>query len=182
MLVGLMGKMGTGKTHGMTVLGIYLHKMTGAPIYANYTLNGVPYTRISSLKELWQINGGIVLLDELWLSMDARMWKDNVAITRFINQTRKKKITLLYTTQHIRQIELRTRNATDILIYCEKKPEGHWLWFIDYQYQEIGKKFLISRPELFFRFYDTFETLQPMNMGEPLGGGENRGFKSNWRR
>lgn len=163
--------MGAGKTLSQTILGVYLHKATGAPLYANYTLNGVPYTKISSLKELWNVNGGIVLLDELWLSMDARMWKDNVAVTRFINQTRKKKITLFYTTQHIRQIELRTRNGTDILIYCEKKPEGHWLWFIDYQYQEIGRKFLLSDARAFYALYDTYETLTPMNMGEPIGGG-----------
>lgn len=167
MLAGVMGKMGAGKTRFMTLMGVYMHKMTGAPLYANYTLFGVKYTKIASLKELWEINGGIVLLDELWLSMDARMWKDNVAVTRFINQTRKKKITLFYTTQHIRQIELRTRNATDILVYCEN---GNTVTFIDFQYMQIGRKFVFDNPDLFNKLYDTFETLQPMNMGEPIGG------------
>lgn len=179
MLVGIMGKMGAGKTLSQTILGVYLHTVTKAPLYANYTLNGVDFTPIKSLKDLWQINGGIVLLDELWLSMDARMWKDNVAVTRFINQTRKKKITLFYTTQHIRQIELRTRNATDVLVYCEKRPEGHWLWFIDYQYQDIGRKFLLNDPRMFYSLYDTFETLQPMDMGEPLGS--NNFKRREWR-
>lgn len=164
MLTGVMGKMGAGKTLSQTILGIFLHLQTKAPIFTNYTLKGVPYTRISSLSELWQINNGIVLLDELWLSMDSRMWKDNVAVTRFINQTRKKRITLFYTTQHIRQVELRTRNATDVLIYCEKKPEGHWLYFVDYQYQQIGQKLLLNQPQNFYKYYDTYETLQPMKM------------------
>lgn len=166
MLAGVMGKMGGGKTRFMTIMGIYMHTMTGAPIYANYSLFGVPYTRISSLKELWQINSGIVLLDEIWLSMDARMWKDNVAITRFINQTRKKKITLFFTTQHIKQVELRTRNATDILVFCEN---GNQITFIDYQYMQIGRKYIFDNASFFNKFYDTFETLQPMDMGEPIG-------------
>lgn len=172
MLVGVMGKMGGGKTRFMTIIGVYMHKMTGAPIYANYSLFGIDYTKVNSLKELWEINSGIVLLDELWLSMDARMWKDNVNVTRFINQTRKKKITLFYTTQHIRQIELRTRNATDVLVFCEN---GNTVTFIDYQYMEIGRKFMFDNPSVFNALYDTFETLQPMNMGEPAGNYSNRG-------
>lgn len=168
MLAGVMGKMGAGKTRFMTIMGVYMHKMTNAPIYANYSLFGVPYTRINSLKQLWEINGGVVLLDELWLSMDARLWKDNVAVTRFINQTRKKKITLFYTTQHIKQIELRTRNATDILVYCEN---GNTVTFIDYQYMQIGRKFVFDNPNAFNKLYDTFETLQSMDMGAPLGSG-----------
>lgn len=166
MLAGVMGKMGAGKTRFMTIIGVYMHMATGAPLYANYSLFGVDFKRINSLKELWNINGGIVLLDELWLSMDARLWKDNVAVTRFINQTRKKKITLFYTTQHIKQIELRTRNATDILIYCEN---GNTVTFVDYQYMQIGRKYVFENPNVFNRLYDTFETLQAMDMGEAIG-------------
>jgi len=174
MLVGVMGKMGGGKTRFMTIMGVYMHKMTGAPLYANYSLFGVDYKRISSLKELWAIDGGIVLLDELWLSMDARLWKDNVSVTRFINQTRKKRITLFFTTQHIKQIELRTRNATDVLVFCEK---GNTVTFIDYQYMDIGRKFVFPHPELFNDYYDTFETLQPMDMGTPAGAPDYSKFK-----
>lgn len=170
MLVGVMGKMGAGKTRFMTIMGAYMQRMTHAPVYANYSLFGVPYTHINSLKQMWDIECGILLLDELWLSMDSRLWKDNVAVTRFINQTRKKKITLFYTTQHIRQIEMRTRLATDVLVYCEK---GNTVTFIDYQYQEIGRKFVFPNPHLFNRLYNTFETLQPMDMGTPLGSPAN---------
>lgn len=178
MLCGVMGKMGAGKTRFMTIMGVYLHKMTKAPIYANYSLFGVDFKRISSLKELWDINNGIVLLDEIWLSMDARMWKDNVAVTRFINQTRKKKITLFFTTQHIKQVEMRTRNGTDVLVYCEN---GNTVTFIDYQYMEIGRKFVFDNPNVFNHLYDTFETLQPMDMGTPLGSEHNK-YRGNYKR
>ena len=167
MLVGIMGKMGTGKTLTQTILSNYLHFKTKVPIFANYTLKKVPYTYINKLSDLWKVNNGIICLDEIWLTMDSRLWKDNVALTRFINQTRKKKITLFYTTQHIKQVELRVRNATDVLIYCEKKENGHWLWFIDYQYGQIGKKFFLDNPQKFYDFYDTFEVLEPMKLDLP---------------
>jgi len=107
-----MGKMGSGKTLSQSILGTYLSEMTGVPLYANYGLKGAG--RINKLSELWDINNAVVCLDEIWLTMDARLWKDNVALTRFINQTRKKKLTLFFTTQHIKQVELRVRNATDV--------------------------------------------------------------------
>jgi len=172
MLSGIMGKMGAGKTRFMTIIGLYLHYMTKAPLYSNYTLYGVDFKPIHSLKDLWNINNGIVLLDEIWLSMDARMWKDNVAVTRFINQTRKKRITLFFTTQHIKQVELRTRNATDVLCFCEN---GNTVTFIDYQYMQIGRKYVFTDPNFFNHFYDTFETLQPMDMGTPIGQ------ENNWK-
>lgn len=156
-----MGKMGSGKTLSMSVLASYLARATKAPLHANYSLQGAQ--PLESLNEINQTTGGILCLDELWLSMDSRMWKDNVRVSHWVNQTRKKKVIVFYTTQHIRQMELRVRNATDILIVAEKKPEGHWLTFIDYQYRQIGKRFLIEDPWRFYRLYDTFEVLKPLS-------------------
>lgn len=161
MLVGIMGKMGSGKTLSMSIIAEYLSKATKAPLYANYGLQGAE--PLGSLNEVDQITGGILCLDELWLSMDSRAWKDNIRVSHWVNQTRKKKVVVFYTTQHIRQMELRVRNATDILIVCEKKPEGHWLTFIDYQYRAIGKRFLIESPSRFYPLYDTFEVLKPLS-------------------
>jgi len=151
MLVGIMGKMGAGKTLTQSVLATYLSNYTKVPLYANYGLKGAK--PIMKLSELWDLNNAIVCLDEIWLTMDARLWKDNVQVTRFINQTRKKKLTIFFTTQHIKQVELRVRNATDILVYCERKNEGHWLYFVDYQYMQIGRKFLLDKPWLFYNLY-----------------------------
>lgn len=160
MLVGIMGKMGSGKTLSMSIIASYLSRVTEAPLYANYTLKGAE--PVESMNDVMKVNGAIFCFDEMWLTMDARMWKDNVRLTHWVNQTRKKKMIVFYTTQHIRQIELRARNATDILIVAEKKKEGHWLTFIDYQYKEIGKRFLIDSPDRFYSLYNTFEVLKPL--------------------
>lgn len=162
MLMGIMGKMGEGKTLTMSVLATYLAKKTGAPLFANYHLRGAEY--FNNVGRLWEMDTAIVCLDELWLTMDSRLWKDNVALTRFINQTRKKKLVIMYTTQHINQIELRVRRGTDILVFCQKVIGGHWLNFLDYQYMQLGRRFLLPAPEKFYHIYDTFEVLEPLKM------------------
>lgn len=162
MLIGIMGKMGTGKTLSMSILGVYLHLTTGVPLLANY---GLKYSqKISSLADLWRMDTAIFCFDELWLTMDSRLWKDNVQLTRWINQTRKKKLLVFYTTQHISQVEMRVRKATDILIFTEKLPSGNWLNFIDYQYNNLGRRFLLPEPERFYKLYDTYEVLQPIKL------------------
>jgi hypothetical protein len=160
MLIGIMGKMGSGKTLSASILGSYLSKMTGAPLSANYNLTGA--LPLESLNDINDTTSGIEIIDEAWLSMDARGWENNVRISHWVNQTRKKKVIVFYTTQHIRQMEMRVRNATDILIVCEKTPQGIWLNFIDYQYRKRGKKFLIEKPERFYSLYDTYEVLKSL--------------------
>lgn len=155
-----MGKMGAGKTLSMSFYGSVIAKVMNVPLYANYGLDGAQ--RIETVKELWAIDNAIVCWDEIWLTLDARLWSNNVFLTRFINQTRKKKIALFYTTQHIRQVELRVRNGTDVLIYCEKKPHGILQTWMDWQYQTIGRKFILERPERFYGMYDTYEVLEPL--------------------
>jgi len=164
-----MGKMGSGKTLTMSILAGYLARQTGAPLHSNYALK---YPReaggltgalkIESWGDIWEMENGIFCFDEMWLTMDARMWKDNVQHSQWINQTRKKKMIVFYTTQHIRQIEMRARNATDVLIYCEKSAAGHWLQFIDWQYRELGRRYLLERPSRFYDLYDTFEVLKAL--------------------
>jgi len=157
-----MGKMGAGKTLTMSVLMEYFHHVTGAPLSANYTLKDAKM--IESLDAVVKENAGILGFDEIWLSADSREWGNNVRLTQWVNQTRKKKMIVFYTTQHIRQVEMRIRNGTDVLIVCEKKGDGHWLTFIDYQYRTIGRRYLIpfESAKKFYSLYDTYEVLKPL--------------------
>lgn len=171
MLIGIMGKMGAGKTLSMTILSEYLHRVTKTPLWANYTLKLHPNSMIESLNETVDKNSAILNFDEIWLSADARVWKDNVKLSQWVNQTRKKKMIVFYTTQHIRQVEMRIRNATDILIYCEKTPQGHWLQFVDWQYRQLGRRYLIpySVTKKFHNLYDTYEVLKPLQWSKRSG-------------
>jgi len=170
-----MGKMGTGKTLSMTTIGRALSSSTKAPLYANYTLKNCDYKKIEAVDDLWSANHGIVLFDEIWLTIDSRNWKNNIKLSHWLNQTRKKDLIILYTTQHIRQVDIRLRKATDWLIYCEKKTEGIWLNFLDYQYGTIGKRFLIPEPYRFYSLYDTYEVLKTLKSNSQPE------YKSNYR-
>lgn len=165
-LVGIMGKMGAGKTLTASILASYIASKTGAELHANYILRGAE--PIESLNDVVSKNKSILVFDEIWLSADARAWKDNVRLTQWVNQTRKKQMIVFYTTQHIRQVEMRIRNGTDVLVVCEKTPEGHWLTFIDYQYRTIGRRYLIphSVAKKFYSLYDTYEVLKPLQWGK----------------
>lgn len=174
MLVGIMGKMGAGKTLSMSVLASYLAQVSHTPLGANYELAGAE--KVTHLLEITEKDSEIFCFDEIWLSMDARLWKDNVRLTRWVNQTRKKKMIVFYTTQHIRQVEMRMRNATDVLVYCEKKPEGHWLTFIDWQYRTIGRRYLIPHDvaKKFYHLYNTYEVLEPLTWEKGGSYGEHK--------
>jgi len=178
MLIGIMGKMGSGKTLSMTILSEFLSRVTGVPLYANYTLKLHPDCVIDSLNDVVAKDSAIMDFDEMWLSADARVWKDNVKLSHWVNQTRKKKMIVFYTTQHIRQMEMRIRNATDLLIYCEKTPQGHWLQFIDWQYRQLGRKYLIphNTAKMFHKLYDTYEVLKPLQWDR---GGYKKTYEKN---
>jgi len=162
MLIGITGKMGSGKTLSMTILATFLSRKLKVPLFSNYEMkNSIP---LASLNDLWKAERAIMAADELHISMDSRGWKDNIKLSHFITQTRKKNLIFLYTTQNIGQVDLRVRQNTDIVIYCEKKPSGHWLQFIDWGYKTIGRKYLIKKEEAkkFYNLYDTLKVVSAL--------------------
>lgn len=160
MLIAIAGTQGSGKTLLMSILSTFLAQQTNSPLTSNYSLKGSK--KILKQSDLWDTNNSIMCLDELWLTMDSRLSRDNVFLTRFINQTRKKGLVVFYTTQHMSQVDLRIRNATDYLIFCENKNGEIVVKFIDYQYGIIHKQFVISDPKKFYPLYDTYQVLQPL--------------------
>lgn len=164
MLVGIMGRQGSGKTLLMSLLAQIIHQKTGLPIFANYkSLRNANY--VNTLTDIWNLNQAIYCFDEIWLTMDSRAFKSNIELTRWINQIRKKGVITFYTTQHISQVEMRVRNATDVLIYCEKNSKiknQRFYTFIDYQYRLIGRKCSLNGIERLFYLYNSYEALQPI--------------------
>lgn len=167
MILGIFGKMGSGKTLMMTMLASALkHEVPDIKLFSNYNLNRAEI--INSTDELIKITDGVVALDEFWVSMDSRVWKDNVFLTRWINQTRKKNLLVLYTTQAFGQIDIRVRNATDLLIFCERFSKAKTPFFRYSFIDNFGKtilksfKILESQAENFYDFYDSFEIVRAL--------------------
>ncbi len=164
MIIGVVAKQGAGKTQAITMLGAFFALKIKVPLYANYHILKIPFEYIERSDQLWKIENGIFLFDEIWVSMDSRNWesKKQTYLTQFIQQMRKKRIVCFYTSQHISQVEKRIRLATDYLVYCEQKPNGFWLNFIDYQYQTLCRRFLIRDPSPVWELYDTYEVIKPL--------------------
>lgn len=152
--------MGAGKTFTMSVFSYLLSRSLGVPLFANYGLKGSQY--INSLDEIWTMEGGIFCFDEIWLTMDARLSKNNVDLTRWINQTRKKKMLVMYTSQSFGQVDLRVRKATDFLLYAWRHHDTQKITLVDAQYGDVLRTLTIKQPERYYSLYDTFEVLKPM--------------------
>jgi len=116
-IVGFIGKQGTGKTWLMTRYGIKEHIENNRTIFSNYKINKLDYTPITSLKDLSKMKNGIALLDELWLWLWARtsMSRINAEINKIIMLNRKRDMDILFSSQRYLAIDVMLRSVTDYL-------------------------------------------------------------------
>jgi replication-associated recombination protein RarA len=124
----LIGQQGAGKTLMMTKLAYDSFNDDKKPIYANYSLFGIPFkpitfnadleynkNKMDILKTLDKnpnfFNGSVMLLDELHLYLDSLdfMRANNRRFQIFFSQLRKRKILLIGTTQYLMNIDIRIR-------------------------------------------------------------------------
>lgn len=127
MIIGMIGRMGTGKTLSL-VRYAYNYYRSGYKIYSNIHLN-FPYTRVGLQDLLDYANANtyleksIVIIDEAHVLLDSRnsASKRNRLVSFFVVLTRKMGCNLLYTTQRFHQIDKRLRDNSDIVISCSTK-------------------------------------------------------------
>lgn len=124
MILSFIGTVGSGKTLSMTYEAWKYYKL-GYRIFSNYHLE-FPHTKLNwkiletMIAERTQLENAVIAIDEMHIWIDSRssMEKKRKGITYFILQTRKANIRLLYTTQHLGQVDKRLRDTTDILVFC----------------------------------------------------------------
>ena len=161
MLVGIIGRQGSAKTMMMSGLVTVIAHKTRLPIFAHYkSLKGARY--VSSINQVSNLNDAILCLDELHTTRDSRAFKDNLTMTYFVTQIRKRGLLTLYTTQKFGQVDKRLRDQTDILIECSKTPDGRQFTFMDLYSNRIGKRFKLTELENFFSLYNTKEVIKPL--------------------
>lgn len=158
--------MGQGKTLSMSVFATLIAKQSGAKLYARYKLENSEF--VNDANQIWKMENSIFLWDEMWIDMDSREWKKNVDLTRFILQSRKKSVIIMYTAQHYSQVEKRVRKATDILCFCEKtkiiqeQRTEIKLTMVDGHTGTIYKIIKIKNIEPFFSLYNTYEVVKKL--------------------
>jgi hypothetical protein len=177
MIIGIEGGLGSGKTLLMTR---YLVKdfKKGIPINANYGLKKIKYEPLDVMKIL-ELDKDKVNLDDLSLAIDeitvfmdcrTSMRKMNRFISYFILQTRKRNVTLYYTTQDFDMVDLRLINHTDIRVFAEKIPKGKGEYYKHHRKYTIydlrdrrnfrWRQFYMNISK-YYDFYDTNEVILP---------------------
>lgn len=122
MIIGFIGQRGSGKTLSMTIE-LYKKYKQGYKIYSNYHLN-FPHTAITvddliAFAESGMYFGNsIFAIDEIHIWFDSRCSgkKRNIIFSYFLNQSSKNDIDIYYTSQFSRQVEIRMRLNTEIVV------------------------------------------------------------------
>lgn len=132
--IAITGVKGSGKTLFMSWLACHAMVFHQMPCFSNYRIafdlkiKGKKYHFESQELDLfgvYDIRSGIkrafVAFDEIQFFADARasISTKNRLITYFQNQSRKRQITICYTTQFFEWIDKRLQQATDVLIKCQ---------------------------------------------------------------
>lgn len=165
----VIGGIGSGKTLTATYL-CYKGCLNGRKIYTNIgfrfkseKLSKSFFTNYSESGK--QINDCIVFLDEAYIYLDSRMGMTemNKTLSYFILQTRKKNVTLIITTQHIGQVDLRLRNNLDGIIYPKLyknfKNSGVDVCKYAIQYPSGKNKTFMFKANPIYEQYDTKEVV-----------------------
>lgn len=191
-LYGIVGEMRSGKTLLMTLLG-YNEKRRGNiilanynPIYRDHYLKAEDVQNAIEEKNADFFKGCTLLIDEIHIWMDARasMKKKNVAISYFVTQSGKLDTTVYWTSQYMRQVDIRLKlntqilyrtyrygknkitgklerlkqddKRTDFIIKVERYEQIETLR--SHGFKKVGE-FWITKPQKYFKLYDTKETV-----------------------
>lgn len=170
MIVGFVGKMGSGKTLSLTRQ-VYKEYKRGKLIISNVHFS-FPYKPITIEMLLnydlddSELQNCVVVLDEAHVYLDSRasVSKKNRIISMFLTQTRKKNVHLYYTTQFFDQVDKRLRKNSEVIIQCKSTKYKKMTivfnyWFIRDEYGFIQKRNAFVGNK-FFNLYDTTQVIK----------------------
>jgi len=164
MIFGFCGRLGIGKTLGLTWHAYQWFK-AGHSIYSNYKL-GFEFHPVVGLEDIQDMQTGYASLDELWLWLDSRLspTKRNRAIADILLRSRKRRISIGYTAQAFNQIDKRLRNITDLLV-LPRMLRRNKLCILKFYDNPPSRPVTIMKfkTDMYFKLYDTREEIERLN-------------------
>lgn len=145
-IIGIEGPIGSGKTTVLTYFALQEYMVLKKPIFANYTLNEIPFTYMTfedlmakmDVQFDFQRAGIFITEAHIWVDSRMAVSKLNRLFSYFMLQTGKQDINLYYDTQDFGQVDLRLRRMTDMAIRIVAKRGN--LHKIIIQDMHTGKK------------------------------------------
>lgn len=179
------GKQGSGKTYSLTK---YVKKhVKGKRLYSNLTLNGVKYTKITSIEHLLSLRNEenvFIIFDEIFtLLSDKTIPRDiREELMEFLSQQRKMENILMTTAQEWLNIPIDFRRFVRVQIDCRTIPLGRFGGFLfeDYfnayemKWDNLENEYIAPRirkkiskyEKRFMESYDTFERIHRLKRTE----------------
>ena len=157
MILGIFGGLGQGKT----LLAVYLakrHHESGREIYANFKL---PFAKpIENVIGLRDVEDCVVVFDDIIPWLDARLSYKHTYISWILNQSRKRKVSIIYTSQIETGIDLRLRHLTNFIIYTKEVAFPLFELKIFDQFGNLIDRFRILYSKEIYSLYDTYEIVE----------------------
>ncbi len=166
MIVAYCGTLGAGKTLLMSICA-YDEYLRGRKIYANYSLCFAD--RVTSWEELYQLENGVICIDELQVLADSRKFSSaqNLEMSQWLLQTRKIGLDFHFTTQGIDQVDKRFRTVLDYMFFLERlggpgSGMSQW-WFIDFQMGREKSSGRFRHHPALYGLYDTYQRISVLS-------------------
>jgi hypothetical protein len=166
-LFAIIGELGSGKTLLLAYLAWNNYYKKQRAIFSNFNLYGFPFTKITSIPSLDKMHEGFFAADELWLWIDARCTKQQKArvVSNILLKSRKRGITIAYTSQTIEQIEPRIRKITDFTAYPMMNVDNSVCKALVFKGVRPSPATYLKSPIYFmieptYALYDTYEEIE----------------------
>lgn len=169
-LIAVEGQMGSGKTTTATALIVDAwRKNPNLRIFTNFDLYRIPFAKIDPKQMMALVNtetikNGIIVIDEAYIVGDSRRGGNlfNVAFTEFIQQVRKRQLTMIIIAQHLAMIDYRLRLASTKVITCSK-AKGKGRITITIKPRNGKSRTITYDGSQYWKYFSTWET-PPMSV------------------
>ena len=175
MVIVFVGGMGSSKTLSM-VREAEIYSRQGYTVYSNFKLN-FPFVWIDSdllrkiIRGELELDNAVLLLDEVHQIADSRLSasKKNVWFSYMVNQSRKKSVRILATTQFFSQVDRRLRLATSLLVFCSRKFIGENCRVTQQlAVQKSPEDFQVVKIKSFWgnKFFNMYDSSEAIHLGD----------------
>jgi hypothetical protein len=123
-LIMIDGRLGSGKTIGMSIKALDWANRSNAVLFSNYGLyNSIPFTSFEDFKKVAVQPSSIICLDESHLDISNRDFNTN-SVKFFVNMVfflRKLRCTLMMTSPLFENVDSKVRDITNLYIHVSKR-------------------------------------------------------------